>query len=250
MRIGRDSILSISGFFVLAVMWQLVGRVRASPAMPPLDRILRMTISLIRDGTYLWHIGASLTIILLGISVAILIGFSLGLMLFRYGSFKAATLPVIESVRGVAALTLFPMLIVLFGLGTFSRVFVIFWTAWPAVVLSTVNSLDVDKSVVEAAKVYGAGEWRTIFSIRIPIAAQGIITGIRIGMGGGWIGLIAAEMLGATKGLGYYLLWSSQSFDFEKVYATIIVIAAIGGLMNLLLSLLQKKLCKITGGIL
>ena len=101
--------------------------------------------------------------------------------------------------------------------------------------------------MVDAARVFGAGEWRIILSIRTPMAAQGLITGIRIGMGGGWIGLIAAEMLGATRGLGYFLLWSSQSFQFERVYATIIVIAAIGGIMNGILLLIQKQLAKLTG---
>ena len=74
--------------------------------------------------------------------------------MFRYEGLRLATLPLIESVRGVAALTLFPLLIVLFGIGTFSRVFVIFWTAWPAVVLSTMHY----EHVVDAARSFGDGE--------------------------------------------------------------------------------------------
>jgi len=247
MKVGREIMLRISGIFILAILWQIAGHLYHSPALPPLGRVLRTLYYFIRDGTLTPHITASLQIISLGIGVAVLFGFTLGLLMFRYRSVKIAILPVVETVRGVAALTMFPLLIVLFGLGIFSRVFIIFWTAWPAIVLSTLNSLDIDENIVDAAKVYGAGEWRTIFSIRVPIASQGLITGIRIGAGGGWIGLVAAEMLGATRGLGYFLLWSAQSFQFERVYATIIVIAAIGGVTNGILLLIQRQLTQITG---
>jgi len=79
------------------------------------------------------------------------------------------------------------------------------------------------------------------------MAAQGLITGIRIGVSGGWVGLVAAEMLGATQGLGFFLLWSAQSFHFDRVYATILVIAAIGGMMNWILLLVQRQVAKILG---
>lgn len=241
MCIERRIILRLSGFFILAIAWKIVGSIRSSPALPPLNGILWMVFCLIRDKTFWNHIIASIELILFGVGMATVIGFIIGLLIFRYDQLKEAVLPVIESVRGIAALTLFPLLIILFGIDTFSRVFIIFWTAWPAIVLSTINSLNVDTNIVDAAKVSGAGEWRTIISIRIPLASQGIITGIRIGTGGGWVSLIAAEMLGASKGIGFYLLWSAQSFQFEKVYATIIVIATIGGLMNYCLLLLQIR---------
>ena len=247
MKTGREIMLRVMGLLSLAVLWQIAGRVHHSPALPPLAVVMHTLYYFIRDGTLTQHIAASLQIIFIGIGAAVLGGFAFGLLMFRYSPLKTAALPVIETVRGVAALSLFPLLIVLFGLGTFSRAFIIFWTAWPAVLLSTLNSLDIDGNVVDVARVSGAGEWRIISHIRIPMAAQGIVTGIRIGVGGGWIGLVAAEMLGATQGLGYFLLWSAQSFRFERVYATIIVIAAIGGAMNGLLLLLQRQLVKMIG---
>ena len=248
MRIGRKIILRVSGFIVLIAIWQIAGSIRASPALPPPFGVIQTTWTLIRDGVYSEHIPASLEIILLGIAIAVFFGFCLGVLMFRYESFRLAALPLIESVRGVAALTLFPLLIVLFGIGTFSRVFVIFWTAWPAVVLSALHSLDIDENIVGAAQTSEAGEWQIITAIRIPMAMPGILTGIRIGVSGGWIGLVAAEMLGATRGLGFFLLWSAQSFRFERVYATIIIIAAIVGIMNLGLLLIQKQLLKRYGG--
>ena len=241
---GGKLSLNLVGFLILLLMWHFTSLARASPSLPQPTNVLITTWELLRDGILTEHIFASLKIILIGITIAVVLGFSLGILMFRYTILKLMLLPLIESIRGIAALTLFPLLIVLFGIGTFSRVFVISWTAWPAVVLSTLHSLQIDEYTVEAAKVCGAGEWRVITSIRIPIALPNIFTGIRIGVSGGWIGLVAAEMLGATRGLGYFLLWSSQSFQFERVYATIIVIASIGGVINFLLLSAQKNLTK------
>lgn len=73
-------------------------------------------------------------------------------------------------------------------------------------------------------------------------ASPGMVNGLRIGMGGGWISLIAAEMLGASEGLGYIVLTSSQTFDFPTTYAIIILIALIGLGMNAALAGLQYVL--------
>jgi len=235
------------GFTVLGTVWQLAGFIHPNPAIPSLSRIMKTMFYLIRDGPYIKHIAASLTILLTGLGMASCIGITAGLLLYRYKRLNATIFPVIECIRGVASMTLFPLLIVLFGLGPQTRIFIIFWTAWPAIVLSTYNSLNVDENVVNAARISGAGEWRVMASMRIPMALQGILTGIRIGAGGAWVALIPAEMLGASKGLGYFLLWNAQSFEFEKVYAAIITIAAIGGLMNMALALIQKKLYQIIG---
>jgi len=246
MKIGRI-ILRLLGFLLIFATWQVAGSIRASPALPSPLIVLQTVYILMRDGTLWPHIGSSLSIILRGIGFAVAFGFVIGVFMFQYKNFRIATLPIIESVRGVAALTLFPLLIVFFGIGASSRIFIIFWTAWPAMALSTMASLDIDKSIVEAAMDFGAKPWRIMFTIRLPLASKGILTGIRIGVGGGWIGLVAAEMLGATRGLGYFLLWSAQSFQFARVYAVIIVIAIIGGLMNLILLILQKNINKIIG---
>jgi NitT/TauT family transport system permease protein len=162
-------------------------------------------------------------------------------------------MPVVDSVRPVAALTLFPLLIIILGLGIWSKAFVIFWTAWPAMLLATLQSIrQVDQAVREAALLDGAGRWHMLAHIVLPLASPGIMTGLRIGMGGGWISLVSAEMLGASEGLGYMVLSSSQTFQFATMYAAIIIIAITGLLMNSILALVQQmlevKLCALPSG--
>jgi NitT/TauT family transport system permease protein len=237
-----------AGFLILFAAWQAASAFYSSPALPGPSAVLKIAARLLFDPKYVPHIISSLKTVMSGIGIAVFAGLSAGVIIYRYDFVRKAALPIIECVRGVSALSLFPLLIIFFGLGALARILVIFWTAWPSVALSTITSLEVDRNVVDAARVCGASDWQIIFRIRIPMAFYGVITGVRIGFGGGWISLMAAEMLGASKGIGYYLMWSSQSFQYEKVYASIVIIAALGGFMKKALSARQKKYLKIMGG--
>jgi len=221
------------GLLALLCGWEIAARLFTSPFLPPLTRIVPALWALLISGEAWRHAGVSLHTILLGFGVASVVGVTLGVAMADSATIRAALTPVVDAVRPVAALTLFPLIILVLGLGIGSKVFVIFWTAWPAVLLNTVQALnDVDPAVLEAARLDGAGRGALLWAIKLPLAMSIIITGLRVGMSGGWISLIAAEMLGANAGLGYSILAYSQTFRFPEMYAVIFLIAWLGLLLN------------------
>lgn len=198
-------------------------------------------VEMLVSGELVHHASTSLVTISYGFALASAIGFVLGILATQCKPVRLALMPVVDSVRPIAALTLFPLLILLLGLGIGSKVFVIFWTAWPAVLLNTMHGLDtVDVSVQEAAQLDGASRWQLLRYILLPLSLPAIVTGLRIGLSGGWISLVSAEMLGASAGLGYSILAYSQTFRFPAMYAVIVTIAFLGLLMNISLSWLQN----------
>lgn len=229
------------GIGLFVVVWQVISLTTTNPALPGGEEILKKLAYILQDRKTLDHAIASMKIIMMGISLAVIFGISIAIIMSMFEPVRLAMTPLLESLRGVAALTLFPLLIATLGIGDISRVFVIFWTAWPSVLISTINGLDTDQVLVEAAQSCGANKLQEYLYIRIPLAIPAMINGIRIGISGGFISLIAAEMLGATKGIGYMLLWSSHAFDFKAVYAYIILIALMGGLMNLAMLKIEKR---------
>lgn len=231
----------VIGIAIFITIWQLISVISTSPALPGADDILYRLLEIIKEPNTYKHILSSLKIIFLGISVAVVFGIFNAILMSMFEPLRLALNPLFESLRGVAALTLFPLLIATLGIGDISRGFVIFWTAWPSILISTLNGLDTEKVLVEAAQSCGANRWQEYLYIRIPLAIPAMINGIRIGISGGLISLIAAEMLGATKGVGYMLLWASHAFDFKSVYAYIILIAVIGGLMNFTMLIIERK---------
>lgn len=214
-----------------------------------------LLVSVADVGPALWALRADLAIdalvslrtLLLGYGMAVIVGLILGIVLAKVQPVRLATMPVIDSVRSVAALAFFPLLILLLGLGLTAKAFVIFWTAWPAILVNTIHGIDqADRQVVEAATLDGSSRLDLLWLIELPLALPTIVAGLRIGASGGWISLTAAEMLGSNAGLGFAVLSYSQSFQFPAMYAAIVVIAATGLLVNSSLSILQSHIEGIT----
>jgi NitT/TauT family transport system permease protein len=243
-RAGRIVIWRVAGFALLAAAWELAVHVRNSPALPDLWVIGEGLVDYLpRQGA--GDMASSAMLLASGFALAVLVAVPLGVAIALNPRAEALTLLPAESMRNVAALTFLPALIVLFGLGPTGKTVVIFWTAWPAILLSTVHGIrSVDVQTVEAAHMDGAGTWSLLHHVRLPLAAPTICNGLRIGLGGGWISLVAAEMLGASAGLGYRVLWASQSFQYAEMYAAIFTIAAFGFAANRVLASAQVHIEK------
>jgi NitT/TauT family transport system permease protein len=225
----------------VALVWEVVAFSVNRPMLPPASAVLETFVRLLLNGTLVHHAFTSLVNVLLGLLLAYGVGIGLGIGVSGSRFWDALVMPVVDAMRPVAALTLFPLIILWLGLGIESKVFVIFWTAWPAVLLNTVQALrSVDPTAREAAQLDGADSCQVLRYIALPLALPGIMTGLRIGASGGWISLVAAEMLGASAGLGYATLAYSQTFQFPQMYAVILTIAGLGLVINLLLAFVQE----------
>ncbi|MBN2005799.1 MAG: ABC transporter permease [Anaerolineae bacterium] len=236
----------VAGLLGLLLLWEIAARALGSPFLPPVTRVIPALWRMALSGEAGKHASVSLQTILLGFGWAAGVGLIAGIGMAESTALRQLLTPVIDAMRPVAALTLFPLIILVLGLGQASKIFVIFWTAWPPVLLNTVLALrDVDASAVEAARLDGAGQLALLSRVKFPLALPIIMTGLRVAMSGGWISLVAAEMLGASAGLGYSILAYSQTFRFPEMYAVIFIIALLGLALNSGLALIQSVLKKI-----
>lgn len=227
------------GFVGFFITWEVTARLVGNPLL----------VSVADVGPALWALRADLAIdtlislrtLFLGYGVAVLVGLAMGIILAKVQPVRLLAMPVLETIRSVAALALFPVLILLLGLGITAKAFIIFWTAWPAILVNTMHGIDqADRKVIEAATLDGAGRRDLLWLIELPLALPTIVAGLRIGASGGWISLVASEMLGSSAGLGFAVLSYSQSFQFPAMYAAIVAIAVTGLLVNSSLSILQS----------
>lgn len=230
------------GFLLIFGVWEVAARRMANPIFPPVTKVIPALVAMIVSGEIIRHSLVSLTIIFLGFLIASVFGISAGVLIYRFRAVRLVLMPVVDAMRPVAALTLLPLLVLLLGIGVESKTAVIFWTAWPPILLNTVQGLNmVDQDYINAAQLDGGTHEEILRFITIPLAMPLILTGLRIGLAGGWISLIAAEMLGSSAGLGYSILSYSQSFRFPDMYAIIIVIALLGLSMTLVLNYAQSR---------
>lgn len=234
------------GISLFLIFWSILSYLMDNPVIPSLDKILKSFFNVFTDRKFINNLTSTLKIVAIGIGISIVVGIIIGMINDLYKNFKEIIEPIFESLRSVPAITLFPLILCLFGIGDISRIAIIVWTAIPPIILSTTHGLqEVDKLYVEAAKVFGANRMQIMLKVKFPIALPETLNGIKIGIGTGFISVVTAEMLGASSGIGYMILWSTNSFKYSDVYAYIIIVAILGltfnGIMSIIINIIRRK---------
>lgn len=236
-----DRSLAIILFFVI---WELLPRLEiVNPAYlsPPSDVLVSIG-KLISNGELWKHVSASLRRSLSGLLLAILSGTLLGLLLGWFKRFETILDPLLQLARQVSAFALFPVFILFLGIGESSKTAIIFWASFWPILLNTVSGVKhVEKLLIDSAKSMGGSQYFIFFRVILPAAAPSIFTGIRLGGAYCITALVAAEMIGSSAGLGFYILNSQEIFQIPDMYAGIILLAIVGLLLNYVLALIEAR---------
>lgn len=175
--------------------------------------------------------------------LACAVGLPLGLAMGMSPVIRGILDPPIEFYRPIPPLAYLPLMIIWFGIGETSKVLLIFLSVFAPVVLgarSGVRSAAIEQ--IHAAYSFGATRWQVMRHVIMPSALPEILTAMRIGIGFGWTTLVAAEMVAATKGIGYMVLSASQFLQTPVVIMGIFIIAVIAFAFDLLMRFLERRL--------
>ncbi len=183
----------------------------------------------------------SLQRILIGFVIGVAIGVSVGTAMFANRTLRHLIDPVIEVTRPLPPLAFIPLFIVWFGIGELPKEVLIVVGVIPVMVIATVAALDdVPDDLQLCARTLGASRLYTMWHVQIRAALPGIVTGMRIAMGGAWGSIIAAEMLAATSGVGFLIMQAGNYLNTAIVFSGIITIAAAGLILDALLRSLVR----------
>jgi NitT/TauT family transport system permease protein len=232
-----------TGLFAFIILWEAaprLGLVRAIYLSPPTE-VVRVLVRIILNGELIPHALISLQRIFLGLFFAGSIGVLLGLFIGYFKRIEQALDLLFQSFRQMSAFALFPVFILFFGLGELPKVIIIFWASlWP-VLLNTISGVrDVDPVLIRSAKSMGATKSYIFLHIILPATTPQIFTGIRLGGSYCVMAVVAAEMIGATSGLGYLVVYSQQTFKVAQMYASIIALAILGITLNWVLQSIEN----------
>lgn len=233
--------------FLFFAGWQVASSVGwLNPAViPPLDKVVLALWNGVHAGTLLGDITISLQRAGLAFFSAVVIGIPLGLFMGQIRPIERALDPILQLFRQTSALALYPVFILLFGLGETSKVFVIFWAALFPVLLSTISGVkQVDSKLLEMARTFGAGELTLFRRVIVPASIPGIFVGLRLSATTALLLLIAAEMIGANRGIGFQVMNAQYNFQIPLMFAAIFLLALAGLFANAILVFLQRRLCR------
>jgi len=239
---------------VVIAVWQIVTTVGGIPSykLPSPLQVLVGLKDLVVVGLppgHLLHTHAlySLERVFLGYSVAVLIGIPLGIAVGRSRRVRFLVGPFIELLRPIPPLAWIPIAILWFGIGLKSAAFIIFLGAFFPILLNTCAGVRaVDPLLIEAMRTLNGNTRDIVFKVLIPGSIPSIITGMRIGLGLGWMTLVAAEFSGVKQGygLGYMIMTARDIQRPDQILAGMFFIGVTGFLIDGSLRLLEKSLVR------
>lgn len=230
-------------FFLL--VWLFLTWFKIIPLPDPIE-VIKSFFSLIflkesvTNLTLIEHAIASLVRVSIGAVIAFTLAIPLGLLIGWYKIFGAFFETIIELLRPIPPLAWLPISIILFGKA--GPIFIVFLCAFfPALLNTAFAAKRVSKNLIDMSKIFKATDKQIILKILIPSSLPSILTGMRIGLGMSWMGIIAAEMIAlSAAGLGYFIMVMYQVGHLGEMIAGMIMIGIIGYGMNELLLKLNK----------
>lgn len=248
--VARTSARILSRYGVLLgflALWQVAassGWVNAA-VLPPLDAVIVALWKGLAGGSLLGDIAISLQRAGLAFAAAVVVAIPLGLVMGQARAVETALDPILQLFRQTSALALYPVFILLLGLGEASKVFVIFWATLFPLLLNTISGVkEVDPKLLEMARAYGARRLTIFRRVVLPGAVPSIFVGLRLGATTALLLLIASEMIGANKGIGFQVMNAQYNFQIPLMFAAIVILAALGLIANQALVALQRRLCR------
>ncbi len=249
----RKVLLFLSGFLFVLILWEFTTGVivifKWILLPPPLDVVVaayRMTM----DGTLFMNAGWSLLRVLLGFIVATAVAVPLGVAMGWIAVLSRIIDPVVEVVRPIPPIAWIGLALLWFGIGLNSAIFLVFIGAFFPILLNTIAGVkNVEKRLIEVAYTFGADDWAVLRKVVIPASLPAIFTGLRVGMGIGWMCVVAAEMIAVRYGLGNQIIESTNLLQTDKVLVGMITIGILGLIINYLFQVASNRLFKWQQGI-
>jgi ABC-type nitrate/sulfonate/bicarbonate transport system permease component len=193
------------------------------------------------------HMLYSLYRVALGYAIAALLAIPLGLLMGWSAGLLRMIRPLFELVRPIPPLAWIPIAILWFGIGIKSAAFIIFLGAFFPILLNTISGvLSIHPILIEAARTLHAREKDIFLKVLLPGAVPSIFVGMRIGIGIGWMTLVAAEFTGVKEGygLGYMIMTARDIQRPDEILAGMLVIGVIGLLIDIGLRAIESRMIK------
>jgi NitT/TauT family transport system permease protein len=234
--IFTDRMRNYLSIIIFLLAWEVLSRLKIiNPIFfPPFTVVLGTVVDLFKTGIMGVQVRVSLMRAIAGFILASMVGVPLGLVL---GSFFPRVKTVLEIPLEVFSqinpFLLFHILIFFMGIGESPKIAIIFWTCLYPITFSTMHGASVvNTTLIKAGRAFGLDRKRLLFKIVIPASMPLIFSGLRLSLGYSMFMLIAAEMMGASSGLGWLVLTSQENFQLNRMYATVMVIALLGLLLD------------------
>ncbi|GIN69635.1 sulfate ABC transporter permease [Bacillus sp. J14TS2] len=225
----------ISFIVIIAAIWEATSRLSGLPdfMFPSLIQVFETLFNGIINGQILVAVGKSLSRLLIGFSIAIVLGLIMGYLIWRYKLVEDTLGFLVTALQSIPSIVWFPLAIIWFGLNDMAILFIVtIGATWTMTTSATSGFKNVPQLYQRVAKTFGSSGFHFIRTVILPASVPHLLSGLRIAWAFSWRALMAGELLGAGGGLGQLLETGRSLGQMDLVISVMIVIAVIGTIID------------------
>ena len=232
-------------FFI--TLWELSARlnwinpfITSSPS-----RIMTTIAELYKNGSLFYHVGTTLWETLLGFVIAVVLGYSIALLLWWSDLFRRISEPYLVVLNALPKIALGPLIIIWCGTGSEAIVFMTVLIGLIVAILNMLNGfMATDKNKILLLKSMGATKLQVLTKLVVPSSLPNFISMLKINVGMAWIGSIMGEYIVSKAGIGYLIVYGGQVFKLDLVMSAVFILCVLAALMYIAVSILERLVIK------
>ncbi len=170
---------------------------------------------------------------IIGFALALVGGVTFGIVIGWYRRVRLLFDPFLNALYATPRIAMVPMIIIWFGVGIWSKIFIVFISAFFPILVNTVGGVrNMDRDLLRAARAFCASDWQIFTTLALPGAVPFILTGVRQGVALGLIGVVVGEMFGGSRGIGFMVAYGGQTFATDTLFVGVLIVAFSGILLT------------------
>ena len=234
--------IRVASLTIVLALWQVFGA-RIDPVLfTTPSKIFVAAVDMIGSGelwTYLWP---SLIVLGLGLALAVVFGIAVGLLLARFWFLDVALGVYITFLYSIPSVALVPLIVLWAGFESTAKIIVLFLFAFFPMAINTYQGVkNVDARLIEVGRAFRCSERQLWANIVLPGALPFIVTGLRLAVGRGLIGMVLADQYTAISGIGYLIVRTASTYQVNKMFVPIVTLGLLGVSLTALLRVVEKR---------
>ena len=236
--------IQVGFVFALLLFWYYLGRSGAVSAifLPQLPRVAEKFIQIVQSASFYNNLAVTLFELIVAVAIASLFGLTIGYLIGRSRYAVLVFEPLLAGIFAVPIIVFLPLFMLFFGIDIESKIAFGATYAFFPIVLNTIGGISqVDPRFITVSRSMGANEQQLFRRVLLPAALPVIVTGLRIGATIGFLAILGSEMIAGLRGLGSRVANLAEGMNTAEMFAYIVFVIILAGILNLALSTLQRR---------
>jgi NitT/TauT family transport system permease protein len=233
--------IRIVSIAIVLTLWEMLGN-RVDPVLFTKPSLVAVAaVQMVGSGELWTYLAPSLVVLAIGLSLAAVIGIAVGLTLARFWVVDVAFGVYITFLYSIPSVALVPLIVLWTGYETTAKVVILFLFAFFPMAINTYQGVkNVDPKLIEVGRAFRCSEGQLWANIVLPGALPFIVTGLRLAVGRGLIGMVLADLYTAISGIGYLIVRTASTYQVDKMFVPIVTLGLLGVTLTALLRVLER----------